>query len=119
MYAIIHMEAHVNYIFPTITHLDDVRDIIKDLPEFVIAEREWGWAVNYLVSGADTFPEVKTAGGSASGFTTLAALVLFLGGVQLIFLGVIGEYLGRIYDEVKSRPLYIVTEAPPKPKEEA
>jgi dolichol-phosphate mannosyltransferase len=44
------------------------------------------------------------------GQTSTLILVLFLGGVQLIFLGVIGEYLARIYDEVRARPLYVVRE---------
>lgn len=41
------------------------------------------------------------------GQATTLIMVLFIGGIQLIFLGIIGEYLGRIYDEVRARPLYI------------
>jgi glycosyltransferase involved in cell wall biosynthesis len=44
------------------------------------------------------------------GQATTLVFVLFIGGVQLITLGIIGEYLGRIYDEVKGRPLYLVRE---------
>ena len=46
------------------------------------------------------------------GQTTTLVSVLFLGGVQLISLGILGEYIGRLYDEAKGRPLYIVRDAP-------
>lgn len=43
-----------------------------------------------------------------TGFTTIIVCVLFLGGVQLFFVGILGEYIGRIYEEAKQRPLYVV-----------
>ncbi len=56
----------------------------------------------------------QIGGGAFTGQATTLIAVLFLGGVQLISLGILGEYIGRIYDEVKGRPLYIVREAPVK-----
>ncbi len=53
---------------------------------------------------------LRLTGNAIAGQATTLVSVLFLGGIQLIFLGIIGEYLGRIYDEVKRRPLYIVAE---------
>ena len=56
----------MNYQFPIIRHINDVHPAIAGSDEFIIAEREWGYVVNYMVSMPDTFPEVKTAGGSAA-----------------------------------------------------
>ena len=63
---------------------------------------------------------LRLAGAYQSGFATITLIVLLLGGIQLIAIGILGEYLGRIYDEVKQRPLYVVrdeveTAAPAQP----
>lgn len=55
------------------------------------------------------------AGSYLPGFGTITIAILLIGGIQLIALGVIGEYVGRIYDEVKHRPLYIVREERNRP----
>jgi glycosyltransferase involved in cell wall biosynthesis len=64
----------------------------------------------------------RIAGEFVPGITTLLLVVLLLGGIQLITVGIIGEYLGRVYEEVKGRPLYVVDErrnapADPRPGE--
>jgi dolichol-phosphate mannosyltransferase len=51
---------------------------------------------------------LRLAGSYLQGFSTVTIAVLLLGGIQLIAIGIIGEYVGRIYDEVKGRPLYLV-----------
>jgi polyisoprenyl-phosphate glycosyltransferase len=56
--------------------------------------------IRTLISGIDV-----------PGYASLMVAVLFLGGIQLLTLGIIGEYLGRVYEEVKGRPLYLVRES--------
>ena len=69
-----------------------------------------GLAVALLAAAYATKVVVKTLlwGDPVAGYPSLMTVILFLGGVQLITLGVIGEYLGRVFNETKGRPLYLV-----------
>ena len=49
-------------------------------------------------------------GDPVAGFPTLICVILFLGGIQLLCIGIIGEYLARMFNETKNRPVYLVRE---------
>jgi len=62
----------------------------------------------FLTAGFFVIKRLTGEEDAVTGFTTLLCVVILLGGVQLICVGILGEYMGRIYDEVKQRPLYVV-----------
>ena len=61
-----------------------------------------------VVFGAQLILRTLLFGNPVAGYPSLMAVVLFLGGAQLLTLGIIGEYLGRVFNETKRRPLYLV-----------
>ena len=67
-------------------------------------------AAAYLAWRIVDVPILGYTPGQAPGFTTLILVILFFSGVQLISIGILGEYLGRIYQETKMRPTYVVKE---------
>jgi dolichol-phosphate mannosyltransferase len=71
---------------------------------FVIAVASFLIAMTYLVMKLAGFP-------FPMGNPTMVILILFMGGIQLISVGILGEYIGRIYEEVRSRPKFIVDRA--------
>jgi glycosyltransferase involved in cell wall biosynthesis len=66
-----------------------------------------------VIYAAEVVVKKLLFGNSVPGYPSLMTVVLFLGGVQLVTLGVIGEYLGRVFNETKQRPLYLVEQFAP------
>ena len=65
-------------------------------------------ATSVFIYGLVIFADALINQTTVPGYTTLILSILFLGGMQLIFIGILGEYIGRIFNEVKRRPAYII-----------
>lgn len=91
-----------------------IRLAIEGLTAYTTSPLQWATGIGVVVSLISflyaIWVVVKTIvwGDPVAGFPTLLIAILFLGGVQLLSLGIIGEYLGRIFNETKNRPVYFV-----------
>lgn len=73
----------------------------------------WAGTFSFLISLVGIFFVVirkLTIGGSVSGWASLVSIILFIGGIQLLALGIIGNYISKIFLETKKRPVYIIKE---------
>lgn len=93
-----------------------VRFALNGLTSFSFVPLQLATYLGFLVSAISLFYIVYAIGLKlftdrvVLGWTSVIVAILFIGGIQLISLGIIGEYIGQIYDEVKHRPLYLVDE---------
>lgn len=97
--------------------LDSLRLAWDAITSFSSTPLRWMTVIGLLVSLAGLLQAVRVVvdrllypGSMERGWASLAAITLFLGGVQLISLGLIGQYVGRVFEESKKRPLYFVRE---------
>ncbi|MGB3691348.1 MAG: glycosyltransferase family 2 protein [Spirulinaceae cyanobacterium] len=66
--------------------------------------------VAIIMAGMVLYWRIVSPNSPLTGFATIAIAIFFLGAVQLVSIGILGEYIGRIYEEVKGRPLYVLSE---------
>ena len=88
---------------------------IEGITSFTVGAAEAGdlsWAGGRrcfaVLFGVQLIVRTLLFGNPVAGYPSLMAVILFLGGTQLLTLGIIGEYLGRVFNETKHRPLYLV-----------
>jgi glycosyltransferase involved in cell wall biosynthesis len=91
-----------------------IKFALTGLTSFSLVPLQWASYLGFLVSGISFLAGLYTlylkffTARTIPGWTSLMIALLFLGGIQLITLGIIGEYVGRISEEVKNRPAYII-----------
>ena len=91
-----------------------IRLAIEGLTAYTTSPLQWATGIGVIVSLISflyaVWVIIKTIvwGEPVAGFPTLMITILFLGGVQLLSIGIIGEYLGRVFNETKNRPVYFV-----------
>jgi len=101
--------SHMNY--GALIHL-----ALEGVTSFTVAPLKWSVYVGILVSFAAfvfmIYILINTIiyGDPVAGYPTMMTVILFLGGIQLFSMGIIGEYLGKIFNESKNRPVYIAQE---------
>ncbi len=96
----------IRFAMDGITSFSDIPLRFASYFGFIVSAIAFLYAIYVIVSKVFNVRPLAYTPGWAS---TIVA-VLFLGGVQLMSLGILGEYLGRVYDEVKGRPLYLISE---------
>ena len=89
---------------------------VEGVTSFTVSPLKWSMYLGMLFSMIAFFFMIYTLihtwiyGDPVQGYPTLMTVVLFLGGVQLLSLGIIGVYLGKVFNEIKRRPVYIVAD---------
>jgi glycosyltransferase involved in cell wall biosynthesis len=89
---------------------------IEGLTSFTVSPLRWATYLGFIIGVGALFyllwTLIKVAlwGDPVAGFPTLICVILFLGASQLIAIGILGEYLGKIFNESKRRPVYLVEE---------
>lgn len=89
---------------------------IEGFTSFTVAPLRWATVMGLIIAAATliymiwTLVKVWIWGDPVAGFPTLITVILFLGAVQLIAIGILGEYLGRVFNESKGRPVYLIRE---------
>lgn len=92
---------------------------LEGITSFTTAPLKWATYLGLLTAlvsfiyGGVIILQKLLYGNPVKGYPSLMVVMLFFGGVQLVFLGIIGEYLGRMFDETKNRPLYFITSFEP------